>query len=135
VAAITVADAGGKFSPPLNRGVRCYTPNKLCQKRRFELRDRTKSFHSFEVDIMRSLFIAVAVIGSTLASPALAAWWIVRSSDEKCLVVDVEPKGAEKGVTKIGKDAYQTVEEAEADVKRLCEEAKSKSKNDSKDNQ
>jgi hypothetical protein len=84
---------------------------------------------------MRSLFIAVAVIGSTLASPALAAWWIVRSSDEKCLVVDVEPKGAEKGVTKIGKDAYQTVEEAEADVKRLCEEAKSKSKNDSEDNQ
>ena len=101
----------------------------------FELRDRTKSFHSFEIDIMRSLFIAVAVIGSTLASPALAAWWIVRSSDEKCLVVDVEPKGAEKGVTKIGKDAYQTVEEAEADVKRLCEEAESKSKNDSKDNQ
>jgi hypothetical protein len=137
VAAITVAGAGGKFSPPLNRAsfLRCYTPNKLCQKRRFELRDRTKSFHSFEIDIMRSLFIAVAVIGSTLASPALAAWWIVRSSDEKCLVVDVEPKGAEKGVTKIGKDAYQTVEEAEADVKRLCEEAKSKSKNDSKDNQ
>ena len=80
-----------------------------------------------------TLFIGTALI--TCSAPALAAWWIVRSSDEKCLVVDVEPKGAEKGVTKIGKDAYQTVEEAEADVKRLCEEAKSKSKNDSKDNQ
>jgi hypothetical protein len=83
---------------------------------------------------MRSLFIAVAVIGSTLASPALAAWWIVRSSDETCLVVDIEPKSEDKGITKIGKDAYQTAEEAEADVKRLCKESKTDSKHDSKDN-
>jgi hypothetical protein len=49
----------------------------------------------------------------------LAEWWIVRSSDETCLVVDIEPKGQERGITKIGKDAYQTAEQAEADVKRL----------------
>jgi hypothetical protein len=61
-------------------------------------------------------------------------WWIVRSSDETCLVVDIEPKGEDKSITKIGKDAYQTAEETEADVKRLCKESKTDSKHDSKDN-
>jgi hypothetical protein len=67
----------------------------------------------------------IILMGAALisfSSPALAVWWIVRSSDETCLVVDIEPKGEDKGVTKIGKDAYQTAEEAEADVKRLCKE-------------
>jgi hypothetical protein len=68
----------------------------------------------------RSLLIAAALIGSS--TPALSNWWIVRSSDEKCLVVDIEPKPEDKGVTKIGKDAYPTAEQAEADVKRLCRE-------------
>ena len=55
-----------------------------------------------------------------LPSPALANWWIVRSSDKKCLVVDIEPTGKDKRVTKIGKEVYLTREEAEADVMRLC---------------
>jgi hypothetical protein len=71
----------------------------------------------------------------SLLAPALAAWWIVRSSDETCLVVDIEPKGEDKGITKIGKDAYQTAEEAEADVKRLCKESKADTKHDNKDDQ
>jgi hypothetical protein len=50
---------------------------------------------------------------------AFGAWWIVRSADEKCLVVDIEPT-PDKGVTRIGKDKYESAEEAEADVKRLC---------------
>ena len=53
-------------------------------------------------------------------APAFANWWIVRSADEKCLVVDIEPPG--KDVTKVGKDVYQTREQAEADVKGLCKE-------------
>jgi len=45
-----------------------------------------------------------------------ANWWIVRASDGTCLVVDVEPLGKDKGITKIGKDVYQTPDQAEADV-------------------
>jgi SepF-like predicted cell division protein (DUF552 family) len=56
------------------------------------------------------------------ADPALANWWIVRSSDKTCLVVDMQPTGNDKTVTKLGKEVYQTREEAEADVKRLCKD-------------
>jgi hypothetical protein len=48
-----------------------------------------------------------------------ADWWIVRASDEKCLVVDIEPTPG-NNATKIGKDRYSSVAEAEADVKQLC---------------
>ena len=53
---------------------------------------------------------------------ALANWWIVRASDKKCLVVDIEPTGKDKSITRIGKQLYPTREEAEADVKRLCKQ-------------
>ena len=71
---------------------------------------------------MACRFLLIAGLLLT-AEPALANWWIVRSSDEKCLVVDIEPTGKDKGVTKVGKDVYQTAEQAEADAKRLCKEA------------
>ena len=58
------------------------------------------------------------------ADPALAKWWIVRASDKTCLVVDIEPKGNDKTVTKVGNDVYETPEQAEADVKKLCRESK-----------
>lgn len=72
----------------------------------------------------KSLLIAVFLLVS--ADQALASWWIVRASDETCLVVDIEPTGTDKGVTKLGKDNYQTSAEAEADVKLLCEESNAK---------
>ena len=37
-------------------------------------------------------------------------------------MIDIEPTGNDKTVAKVGKDVYQTREEAEADVKRLCKE-------------
>jgi SepF-like predicted cell division protein (DUF552 family) len=70
----------------------------------------------------RALLTVVLVIA--VADPALANWWIVRASDGKCVVVDLEPTGKDKNVTKVGKDVYQTADEAEADVKRLCKESK-----------
>ena len=74
-----------------------------------------------------SLLTVSIVLGALAATPAFANWWIVRSSDETCLVVDIEPTGNEKGITKIGRAFYPTAEEAEADVKRLCKsEAKPK---------
>jgi hypothetical protein len=67
-----------------------------------------------------SLLTVSIVLGALAATPAFANWWIVRSSDETCLVVDIEPTGNEKSITKIGRAFYPTAEEAEADVKRLC---------------
>jgi hypothetical protein len=68
------------------------------------------------------LLIAALLVVS--ADPALAEWWIVRASDDKCLVVDIEPARSDKTVTKVGKDVYQTPEQAEADVKQLCKGSK-----------
>jgi hypothetical protein len=64
--------------------------------------------------------LLMAVVSLAFADPALANWWIVRASDGKCLVVDINPTGDDKTITKVGKDVYQTPEQAEADVKRLC---------------
>jgi hypothetical protein len=58
-----------------------------------------------------------------IPAPAFAAWWIVRSSDEKCLVVDVEPIPGDKGVTRIGKASYPTERDAKGNLARLCPEA------------
>ena len=74
---------------------------------------------------MRRILVSVAVVLVVCASnSALANWWLVRSSDGKCLVVDIEPITTDQNVTKIGKDVYQSANEAEADAKRLCKEAK-----------
>ena len=70
----------------------------------------------------RVLLSAVLVV--VVANPALANWWIVRASDVKCVVVDIEPTGKDKDVTRVGKDVYQTPDQAEVDVKRLCKESK-----------
>jgi hypothetical protein len=67
-------------------------------------------------------FVLLGTLLLALPDPALANWWIVRASDKKCLVVDIQPTGKEKSVTKIGKEVYPTREEAEADVKRLCKQ-------------
>ena len=63
--------------------------------------------------------LSIAVLFVAVAD---ANWWIVRASDGKCIVVDIEPTGKDKTVTKVGKDYYQTPDQAEADVKRLCKE-------------
>jgi len=70
----------------------------------------------------RLLLISVSLV--VFASPAFANWWIVRSSDGECLVVDIEPAGT--GVTKIGRAVYATQEQAETDAKALCKEPKPK---------
>jgi hypothetical protein len=68
--------------------------------------------------------VLIGALVPVLPDAARADWWIVRSSDKQCLVVDIEPTGKDKDktVTKIGKEVYPTSEEAEADVKRLCKQ-------------
>ena len=67
----------------------------------------------------RFLLIAVLLL-LAFVDPVLANWWIVRAADGKCLVVDIEPSG--KDVTKVGKNVYESREQAEADVKKVCKE-------------
>jgi hypothetical protein len=70
---------------------------------------------------MRRLLANIAVVLIFFATnPAMVNWWLVR----KCLVVDIEPTDKDKNVTKIGKNVYQSSEQAEADAKQLCAEAK-----------
>jgi hypothetical protein len=69
----------------------------------------------------RFLLIAVLLL-LAFVDPAYAKWWIVRAADNKCLVVDIEPSRNDKDITKVGKVVYQTREQAEADVKRVCKE-------------
>jgi hypothetical protein len=76
-------------------------------------RNRSEAFMSYK-------FLLVTVILLALADPTFANWWIVRAADEKCLVVDIEPSG--KDITKVGKDVYESREQAEADVKKVCKE-------------
>jgi hypothetical protein len=73
---------------------------------------------------MTSRILLIVVLLFAFADPALAKWWIVRASDKTCLVVDIEPKGNDKAVTKVGNDVYETSEQAEAAVKKLCGESK-----------
>ena len=72
--------------------------------------------------VMTYRLLLVAVFSLALANTAFANWWVVRSSDGHCLIVDVEPTGS--GITKMGKEVYQTQEQAEADAKLLCKEPK-----------
>jgi hypothetical protein len=73
---------------------------------------------------MTSKILLIVVLLFAFADPALADWWIVRSSDDTCLVVDIEPRGNDKAVTKVGKEVYATSEQAEADVKKFCGESR-----------
>jgi hypothetical protein len=60
---------------------------------------------------MTSKILLIVVLLFAFADPALADWWIVRSSDDTCLVVDIEPRGNDKAVTKVGKEVYETSEQ------------------------
>ena len=72
--------------------------------------------------VMTYRLLFAAVFSLALANTAFANWWIVRSSDGHCLIVDLEPTGS--GITKMGKEVYQTQKQAEADAKLLCKEPK-----------
>ena len=71
---------------------------------------------------MSCRLVLIAAFSLAFTNPAIANWWIVRSSDGECLVVDIEPTS--KDVAKVGKDVYPTREQAEVDAKALCKEPK-----------
>jgi hypothetical protein len=69
---------------------------------------------------MHARYSLIIIFMLAFISPAFASYWIVRGSDNKCLVVDMEP--TDKTISKVGKDVYSSREEAEADVKKLCKD-------------
>jgi len=50
--------------------------------------------------LMTSRILLIVVLLFAFADPALANWWIARASDETCLVVDIEPRGNDRAITK-----------------------------------
>jgi hypothetical protein len=80
---------------------------------------------------MSCRLLLIAAFSVAFVNSAFANWWIVRSADGKCLVVDIEPTGV--GVTKVGKAVYQTQEQAETDAKPLCKETKPNVPHEEKD--
>ena len=57
---------------------------------------------------MACRLLLMAGLWLAFADQALANWWIVRASDEQCLVVDLEPTGNDKTVTKVGEGLPNT---------------------------
>jgi hypothetical protein len=68
---------------------------------------------------MAGRLLLIAVFSVALANLAFANCSLIR---RRVVVVDIEPTGT--GVTKVGKEVYQTQEQADADAKRLCNEPK-----------
>ena len=48
-------------------------------------------------------FVLIGALLLAIPDPALANWWIVRASDKKCLVVDIEPTGKDKSVLRLAR--------------------------------
>ena len=99
----------------------CRLEQVTCRTRYFVATQIAQSLQLRPFMAYRFLLIAVLLL-LAFVDPAFANWWIVRAADNKCLVVDIEPSGNDKDITKVGKDVYQTREQAEADVKKVCKE-------------
>ena len=52
--------------------------------------------------------------------PVLANWWIVRAADGKCLVVDIEPSGNDKDVTKVARTSTSHANRPKLTSKRFA---------------
>ena len=66
--------------------------------------------------------IAVALIIG-FAGAAVAAqnqFFIVQDKDKNCRIIESKPDVADKQTIQVGKEVYQTREEAEVDIKVIC---------------
>ena len=63
---------------------------------------------------------AILVLGFAGCALAANQFYIVQDKDKNCRVVEEKPVSDETMVVQIGKQAYQTREEAEADIKVVC---------------
>jgi len=61
---------------------------------------------------------AALILGS--AGAAQHQFFIVQDKDKNCRIVESKPDVADKQVVQVGKEVYQTREEAEVDIKVIC---------------
>ena len=64
---------------------------------------------------------AALILG--FAGAAVAAqnqFFIVQDKDKNCRIIESKPDVADKQVLQVGKEVYQTREEAEVDIKVIC---------------
>jgi hypothetical protein len=71
-----------------------------------------------EEALMNKLMIAGALAGATLATPALADFFIVREGTAPCRVVETRPTDTK--ITVVGNKVYKTRVEAEKEVTTIC---------------
>jgi hypothetical protein len=67
------------------------------------------------------LLAAALIVG--FAGTAVAAqnqFFIVKDKDKHCRIIESKPDVADKQSIQVGKEVYQTREEAEVDIKVIC---------------
>jgi hypothetical protein len=61
-----------------------------------------------------------AGLAFSVATPAFADYWIVRTADRKCEIVEEQPDIADQSVRVVGQQLYVTREAAEEDMQVAC---------------
>ena len=68
--------------------------------------------------LLRLALTAPLAIGAV--APAFADYWIVRSPDRTCAIVDEQPDSADESIHVVGQQLYVTREAAEEDMQVAC---------------
>ena len=71
---------------------------------------------------VRYLGMLIILFGALSNVQAMAErrFWIVKGPELNCTIVETEPKPTQTAIEKLGKSSYDTREEAEADLDRVC---------------
>lgn len=71
---------------------------------------------------VRYLGMLIILFGALSNGQAMAEkrFWIVKGPELNCTIVETEPKPTQTAIEKLGKSSYDTREEAEADLDRVC---------------
>jgi hypothetical protein len=74
----------------------------------------------------RNMLVAVLVLGFSVPAPAaVKGFYIIRSADRQCQVVEVPVDATQTTMsrlgTRVGNNIYNTREEAEADMAVVCQ--------------
>ena len=71
---------------------------------------------------IRYLGMLIILFGALSNGQAMAEkrFWIVKGPELNCTIVETEPKPTQTAIEKLGKSSYDTREEAEADLDRVC---------------
>ena len=72
---------------------------------------------------MKLNYVLAAALSVGFAGAAVAAqnqFFIVQDKDKNCGIIESKPDVSDKQTIQVGKQVYQTREEAEVDIKVIC---------------